>query len=276
MNVSRRWLEAFLRRDLDARDLVERLARLGAPADAVEPLNAGLKDIVVALVEEVRPHPNADRLRLCLVNDGGEVRRHVVCGASNVVAGMKYPFAPVGAGLPGGLVIEKRKIRGEVSEGMLCSARELGLGEDHDGILELATEAAPGAPFAELYGLRDERLVLDVSPTRPDLLGHKGLARELAASYRTTFRLPEIPGADALDPPEVKRVAAGSARTGGIEVAIEPGSSCARFTGAVIRGVRIGPSPEGLARRLEAVGVRSINNVVDATNYVMLELGQPL
>jgi phenylalanyl-tRNA synthetase beta chain len=159
---------------------------------------------------------------------------------------------------------------------MLCSARELGLGEDHDGILTLETEAAPGTRFLDTMGLRDERLVLDTSPMRSDLLGHKGVARELASAYRTTFRLPEIPGAEGIDPPAIARATENAGQTGGIEVVIEAGSSCARFTGAVIRGVRVSPSPAWLRRRLESVGVRSINNVVDATNYVMFELGQPL
>ena len=173
MKASRRWLEAFLRRELPIRDLVEKLAMLGAPADAVEPLHADLKDILVAVVEDVRPHPNADRLRLCTVNDGKPERHHVVCGASNVVAGAKYPFAPVGATLPGGLVIEKRKLRGEPSEGMLCSSRELGLGTDHDGIMTLSTEAEPGTTLLAALALDDDRLELDVSPVRADLLGHK-------------------------------------------------------------------------------------------------------
>ena len=145
MNVSRRWLEGFLRRPLVARDVAEKLALLGAPADAIVPLHQDLSGIVVALVEDVRQHSNADRLRVCTVNDGSPERRNVVCGASNVVAGGKYPFARVGASLPGGLTIEKRKIRGESSEGMLCSPRELGLGADHDGLLTLTTDAAPRA-----------------------------------------------------------------------------------------------------------------------------------
>ncbi|MBP6671196.1 MAG: hypothetical protein KA180_17200, partial [Gemmatimonadales bacterium] len=159
MNVSRRWLEGFLRRPLEADDLVRRLATLGAPVDAVEPLHPGLEAIVVGHVESVAPHPNADRLRVCLVNDGGDERRHVVCGAPNVTAGKKYPFARVGVTIPGGLTLERRKIRGEVSEGMLCSARELGLGQEHDGILELDTEAAPGTPFLEVLPVGDDRLV---------------------------------------------------------------------------------------------------------------------
>ena len=275
MKASRRWLERFLNRPLAGREVADKLAMLGAPADAVEPLHAGLGDIIVAQVEEARPHPNADRLSLCVVNDGSEVRRNVVCGAPNVKAGRKYPFAPVGATLPGGLKIEKRKIRGETSEGMLCSARELGLGQDHDGILELdLPDTLPGARFVEAAGLDDEILELDVGPNRPDLLGHKGLARELAHAFATPFRLPKLPGESAVIPAVVRTGAEGT--TAGVRVVIEDADACGRFLGAVIKGVRIGPSPEWLKRPLEAVGLRSINNVVDATNYVMLELGQPL
>jgi len=279
MKVSRRWLEEFLRRPLEARELAEKLAMLGAPADAVVPLHRELSGIVVALVEEVRPHPNADRLQVCTVNDGTSQKRNVVCGATNVAAGAKYPFAPVGSALPGGLVIEKRKIRGEASEGMLCSSKELGLGTDHEGIMTLTTDAAPGTKFLDVLKLDDDRLELDTPPVRADLLGHKGVARELAAAYKTMFRLPEIP----TDLPTYRHTdiphparSGSPARSGGVLVSIEPGSSCARFTAAVIRGVTVGPSPAWLRQRLEAVGQRSINNVVDATNYVMFELGQPL
>ncbi len=273
MKASRRWLEAFLRRPLDGRELAEKLALLGAPADAIEPLHADLRDIVVALVEAVRPHPDADRLRVCTVDDGTPQRRNVVCGASNVEAGRKYPFVRVGSTLPGGIRIEKRKIRGETSEGMLCSPRELGLGSDHDGIMTLTTDAAPGTPFLATIGLDDDRLELDVAPVRPDLLGHKGLARELAAAYGTTFRLPEIPGAPEVLPSS-RPSAQPTVTTAGVTLTIEP-SACRRFSGAVLRGVTVGPSPDWLRLRLESVGLRSINNVVDATNYVMLELGQP-
>ena len=280
MNISLRWLQEFLRRELDPGDVTARLAMLGAPVDAVEPLHADLGEIVIGLVEEVRPHPNADRLRVCLVNDGTDRRLTVVCGASNVTAGKRYPFARVGTTVPHGkagapMKLEKAKLRGEVSEGMLCSARELGLGQEHDGILELATDAAPGTPFLQAVPLADHRLIVDVTPNRPDLLGHKGVARELSASYGTPFRLPQIPGAAGLDLPPARR--AGAADTvGGVRIAIEDAESGPRFHAAVIRGATVGPSPEWLRRRLEAVGVRSINNVVDATNYVMFELNQPM
>lgn len=280
MNISRRWLEEFLRRPLEARDVASRLAMLGAPVDAIEPLGGGLGDIRVALVETVRPHPNADRLRVCVVDDGTPERRNVVCGAPNVTAGKKYPFAPVGATVPHGkggvpMKIERAKLRGEVSEGMLCSARELGLGQEHDGLLELATDAAPGTPLLAALPIGDDRLVVDVTPNRPDLLGHKGVARELAAVYGAALRLPPIPGAESLDIPRPCR-AETSAEVGGIRLVLDDREGCRRFHGALIRGVTVGPSPAWLARRLEAVGVRSINNVVDATNYVMLELNQPM
>jgi phenylalanyl-tRNA synthetase beta chain len=275
VNVSLRWLQEFLRRPLEVKDVMERLAMLGAPVDAAEPVHGDLRDIVVAAVEEVKPHPNADKLRLCLVNDGTADRRNVVCGADNVEAGRKYPFAPVGATLPSGLKIEKRKLRGEESEGMLCSARELGLGQNHEGIWELQTEAAPGTGLLEALPLADHRLVVDVGPNRPDLLGHKGIARELSAAYGAPFRLPPIPGSLALDVPPVRRLG-GSGEVGGVRAGTEDVERCPRLLGAVLRGVKVGPSPEWLARRLQAVGVRSINNVVDATNYVMLELNQPM
>ncbi|HEX5004310.1 MAG TPA: phenylalanine--tRNA ligase subunit beta [Gemmatimonadales bacterium] len=275
MNISRRWLEGFLRRPLDPADVAARLAALGATVDAIEPLHPGLEQVVVALVREVRPHPNADRLRLCDVDDGSGTPRSVVCGAPNVTARCKYPFAPVGATLPGGLTLERRKIRGEVSEGMLCSARELGLGQEHDGILELTTDAAPGTPFLKAMPIADERLVVDVTPNRPDLLGHKGVARELAYSFGTTYRLPAVPGSDGPSMPSPVR-AGSEGVTGGVRVAIEDAEGCPRFLGAVLRGVTVGPSPEWLRARVESAGMRSISNVVDATNCVMLELNQPM
>ena len=275
MNVSIRWLEDFLRRPLEPTDVAERLTMLGAPVDAIEPLHTDLGDIVVALVEEVRPHPNADRLRVCTVNDGAPERHSVVCGAANVTAGHKYPFARLGVTLPGGLKIGSRKIRGETSEGMLCSARELGLGQDHEGILELATSASPGTPLLKAVPLGDCRLVVDVGPNRPDLLGHKGIARELSASYGTPFRLPVIPRTTTIDILPSQRSGT-TAQAGNVTITIEDTESCPRFHGALVRGVRVGPSPEWLRRRLESVGVRSISNIVDATNWVMLELNQPM
>ena len=275
MNVSRQWLEAFLRRRLDSTDVAWRLAMLGAPVDAIEPVGVDLSAFVVAVVIEVRQHPDADKLRVTLVDDGSGTISNVVCGAPNVKAGAKYPFARLGTVMPNGMKIERRTLRGEVSDGMLCSARELGLGEDHDGLLTLETDAAPGAPLTDVIDGGDERLIVDVTPNRADLLGHKGIARELAASLGVPYRLPDIAGEAALDLPTPARFG-DEAPVGGIRLAIDDRDGCPRFLAGVIRGVRIGASPEWLQRRLAAVGVRAINNVVDATNYVMFELNQPM
>lgn len=274
MKVSRRWLEAFLRRPLDARDLSKRLAMLGAPVDAITSVGADLAPFVVALVTDVRPHPNANKLRVTTVDDGSGTLLSVVCGAPNVVAGAKYPFARLGTVMPGGLVIEKRKLRGELSEGMLCSARELGLGEDHDGLLILDTDAVPGTSLIKVLDSGDEQLEIDVTPNRPDLLGHKGVARELAASYGIPYRLPDIPALSEVDLPTPVRFAE-EAVVGGVRVTIADPAGCGRLLGAVIRGVTVGASPEWLRRRLESVGARSINNVVDVSNYILFELNQP-
>ncbi len=193
MIVSRRWLEALLGRPLEGQDVADRLARQVAPVDGVVPIHQDLRDVLIARVLEVRQHPNADRLSLCVVDAGGAAPLEVVCGAPNVQAGKAYPFAPAGATLPGGLKLERRKIRGVESNGMLCSAKELGLGVDHAGILELQTDAPPGTPFLEAIPIADEQIIIDVSANRPDLLCHKGVARELAVGLGATVKLPEIP-----------------------------------------------------------------------------------
>lgn len=291
MNISRRWLEAFLLRPLDSDDASRRLGALGAAVDAVEPIHQGLEGILVAVVESVRQHPNADRLRVCEVNDGSGTLRQVVCGAPNVTAGKRYPFAPVGSSVPvgkggGPMRIERAKLRGEQSEGMLCSTRELGVGTDADGIWELDLDVPAGTPLLQALPLDDERLVVDVTPNRPDLLCHKGVARELASSLGVPFRLPVIPSShDARLPTPDSRLTshdstkahgATEGRTAGVTIRIEDAAGCRRFHAAVIRDVRVGPSPAWLRQRLEAAGVRSISNIVDVTNYVMLELNQPM
>jgi phenylalanyl-tRNA synthetase beta chain len=274
MNVSYRWLRALAPTLPETpAELADRLAMLGAPVDEIVHLGAGIRDVVIARVREVRPHPNADRLRLCIVEAGGESRQ-VVCGAPNVEAGGFYPFAPIGATLPGGLEIRKAKLRGEVSEGMLCSPRELGLGRDHAGLMTLAGDWTPGESFVEAMDLDDARLVVDVTPNRPDLLSHAGIAREAAAAGSADLRVPPLPGVAAVDLP--LRSTGSEGELAGVRVSIADSGGCPRYLAAVLRGVSVGPSPEWLAGRLRAVGLRPINNVVDATNYVLQELGQPL
>ena len=278
MIVSRRWLEALLDRSLDARDVAERLTLHAAAVDAVVPLHQDLGDVLIARVLEVRKHPDADRLSVCLVDRGGGGGGgpvEVVCGAPNVQVGKTYPYAPVGAVLPGGLKLERKKIRGLESNGMLCSAKELGLGADHTGILELDTAAPPGARFIDAMGIGDDQIVIDVPANRPDLLCHKGVARELGAYLGAPVKLPPIPGAKPLSiSPPVRQSARGV--VDGVEVRLEDPEGAPRYMIAVLRGVRVGPSPAWLADRLAAVGQRPINNVVDATNYILFELNQPL
>jgi phenylalanyl-tRNA synthetase beta chain len=276
MNVSYHWLQALAPNLTDTPQVAaERLALLGAPVDEMVDLGAGIGDVVIARVDAVRQHPNADRLRICTVDAGGAEPLQVVCGAPNVEAGRFYPLAPVGSSLPGGIEIKKAKLRGEVSEGMLCSARELGLGRDHAGLMTLTGEWQPGERFLEALGLDDVRLVVDITPNRSEMLSHWGVARELAPGGEDDLVLAPFPGAA---PGEVLEIvpAERAGETAGVPVRIEDVEGCPRYAAAVIRGVKVAPSPEWLASKLRAVGVRPINNVVDATNYVMLELGQPL
>jgi len=277
--VSRRWLEALLGRPLDAKEVADRLAMLCAPVDAVVPLHQDLGDVLIARVLEVKQHPNADRLSLCQVDAGTGTPLEVVCGAPNVQAGKAYPFAPVGATLPGGFKLERRKIRGIESNGMLCSAKELGLGADHAGILELDTTAAPGTKFLDALPIADDQIVLDVSANRPDLLCHKGVARELAVGFGATVKLPTVGRADGPKgraTPAPVRPTARPAVVDGVEVRLEDPEGAPRYMIAVIRGVKVGPSPAWLAHRITSLGARPINNVVDATNYVLFEINQPL
>jgi phenylalanyl-tRNA synthetase beta chain len=275
MIVSRRWLEALLGRALDANEAARLLTMRCAAVDAVVPLHQELGDVVVARVREVRRHPNADRLSLCSVDAGAlGTGLEVVCGAPNVTAGKAYPFAPVGAVLPGGLKLERRKIRGVESNGMLCSAKELGLGEDHGGILELNTDATPGTKLLDAIALEDHQIVIDVGANRPDLLCHKGVARELGAALGATVKLPPIAAAPL--PSDRPTVRLSDAVVDGVTVRLEDSEGAPRYMIAVIRGIKVGKSPDWLVRRLASVGQRSINNVVDATNYILFEINQPL
>jgi phenylalanyl-tRNA synthetase beta chain len=277
--VSRRWLEDLLSRPLDARAVADLMTARCCPVDGVVPLHADLGQVRIARVLEVKKHPNADRLSLCLVDAGTAAPLEVVCGAANVTAGKTYPFAPVGAVLPGGLKLERRKIRGVESNGMLCSARELGLGADSDGIMELTTELPPGSALLDAMPVADDQILLEVYANRPDLLCHKGVAREVAAALGGAVKLPVVGRPDGRTAAPSHAAPVRQSTRGivdGVEVRLEDPEGAPRYMIAVIRGVKVGPSPAWLARRLEAVGQRSINNVVDATNYVLLEINQPL
>ncbi len=263
MRVNLEWLRDFVNVDVDGQALADELTTLGLEVDDVFEAAPAFSGVVVAKVLECRPHPNADKLSLCVVDDG-QGRVGVVCGAPNVRAGITAAFARVGAKLPGGLDIRAAKLRGERSEGMLCSAKELGLAEDVDGILILADEAAPGTPLREYLRLDDCVLDIDITANRGDCFSVLGIAREVAAKRAAGLRLPAT-GAVPLGSEDE------------FPVALEAPEACPRFAGRVVRGVRTGlKSPLWMRERLRRAGLRAIHPIVDVTNYVMLELGQPL
>ncbi len=256
------WIRDFTPLDAPVDDIVSALNQLGLEVEGVEQPGAEITGVVSARVLNVERHPNADKLSLVDVTTGANETR-VVCGAPNVVAGMTVPYAPAGATLPGGFTLERRKIRGQVSDGMLCSAKELGLGEDHSGILDLDPATELGADVREVLGLDDVIFDLAITPNRPDAMCIVGVARELAAHFSLDFTVPEpVALADA-------------SVENDITVVVEDAVRCPRYLGRVAR-VTMGPSPAWMAQRLVKAGMRPISNVVDVTNYVLLERNQPL
>ncbi|MCB9030515.1 MAG: phenylalanine--tRNA ligase subunit beta [Deltaproteobacteria bacterium] len=232
-----------------------------------------LDQIVIAEVLSAEKHPDADKLKLCKVTIDGKSEIDVVCGAPNVRAGLKVAYAPVGSTLPGGFVLEKKKIRGVLSNGMICSERELGLGEDHDGILELAADLKVGAKFKEILQ-KDAEIVLEVDNKslthRPDLWGHYGMAREFATIYSSPLK-------DFFSKEWRAEVEAHyTDEQAPITVKVESDAACLGYFGLSVSNIKVEPSPEWMQKRLIAAGLRPINNMVDIGNYVMLELGQPL
>lgn len=241
----------------------ERLTHAGLEVEAVRPLSDDAGAVIVE-VTDVQPHPNADRLSVCEIHDDGAPLR-IVCGAPNVRPGMKTAFLRVGSVLPSGQAIERRPIRGVPSEGMLCSEKELGFSDDHRGIMELPGDAPAGAALHQYLGLDDWFLEVSVTPNRGDCLSVLGLAREIAALTGGKLRVPVIPAHLRDQPPTIP-----------VSVEIMDPALCPRYSARLIRGLRPAPSPPWLRFRLEACGIRSINHIVDVTNYVMLETGQPL
>jgi phenylalanyl-tRNA synthetase beta chain len=264
MIVTYNWLKEFVAIEASPQDLCHRLTMAGLEVDSLKELGAGFETVIVARLEQVDPHPEADRLTLCQVNTGCEVVA-VVCGATNHKAGDLVALAQPGTVLPGDFKIKKSKIRGQVSCGMLCSEKELGLADESEGIMILPAHLPIGQPVFDAMGWRDYQIELGLTPNRPDCLSVIGVAREVAALYGKELTLPTIRLA------EVSEAIITHAR-----VAIENIEACPRYAARMIRGVKIGPSPDWMVRRLEAVGMRSINNIVDVTNYVMMELGHPL
>ncbi len=268
MKISFNWLRELveLKPGVTADSVSEKLSLAGLEVESIERRGRDLSGVVIAEVRGKRPHPGADTLSLVRLVAGG-AEEEVVCGAPNVpAAGGKVVWAPPGATLPGGRTLDRREIRGVSSPGMICSEVELGIGEDADGILILPPDAPIGADLARHVGLLDEVLEVNVTPNRPDALSHAGIAREVAALFETTWRLPP--------PDEVPHIALPQGR--GIDIDIRDPAACPRYAGRFVLNLKVARSPLAMRVRLGACGVRAISNLVDVTNYVMLETGHPL
>jgi len=264
MIVTYNWLKEFVDFDLPPAELADLLTMLGLEVEGMEVRGEGMDGVVVAVVEEKSQHPNADKLSLCKVNNGREIL-DIVCGASNFQAGDKVALAQIGTVLPGDFRIKRSKIRGEESLGMLCSETELGISNESAGIMILPQEYELGIPLFEALGLKDTIYEIGLTPNRADCLSVIGIAREIAAKLGITVKYP----GHAIEEK-------GDVITGIASVVVDDPEFCPRYAARYISGCKIGPSPGWLANRLKSVGLRSINNVVDITNYVLMEYGHPL
>ena len=274
MKFSVNWLREFVDLPKSPEEIAELLTRAGIETKSIETRGANIDKVIVSQITASSRHPNADRLTVCEVDDGSGTKRQIVCGATNYKVGDKVPLALPGAKLPNGTEIRKSKLRGVESEGMLCSPIELGLGEDASGLLILSADAKVGVPIADLFPA-DTILDVEITPNRGDLLSHFGLAREIAALSGLSFR------AERSEVEESRRKPQGEA-TGSLDYARDDGlvtiaatRECPFFSLRKIDNVKVGPSPQWVRAKIESVGVRSINNIVDISNFVMLELGQP-
>ncbi|HLW35725.1 MAG TPA: phenylalanine--tRNA ligase subunit beta, partial [Chthoniobacterales bacterium] len=259
MKFSVNWLREFVDLPKNPEEIADLLTRAGVETENIETRGAKIDNVIVSQIKASSRHPDADRLSVCEVDDGSGIKRQIVCGATNYKVGDKVPLALPGAKLPNGTEIRKSKLRGVESEGMLCSAIELGLGSDAAGLLILSPEAKIGAPISDLFP-SDTILDVEITPNRGDLLSHYGLAREIAAL--TGKKLNSRPADPKI---EIRKTGATIAST----------RECPFFSARRISNVTVGPSPQWLRSKIESAGIRSINNIVDISNFVMLELGQP-
>lgn len=270
MRFTLSWLKEYVDFDASPEELAERLTMVGLEVESIEYMGMGLEDILVAEILDIRPHPNASKLVICDVTDGSKLY-NIVCGAKNMKAGDKVALAKAGTKLPPsakfpeGVLIQSTKIRGELSEGMLCAENELGIGEEGEGILILQESAVIGERLVDALGLNDVVIEIGITPNRPDCLSVVGIAREVAAILGTKVKYPDYRVLEKGE--DIESLAA-------VEVLDVDG--CPRYSCRLITDVKIAPSPDWLKTRLEASGIRSINNVVDVTNFILLELGQPL
>jgi len=263
VKISEQWLREWVSPALRTEELAHQVTMAGLEVDAIDPVAADFTGVVVAEILRAEPHPEADRLRVCEVNAGGDSVQ-VVCGAPNARVGLKAPLACIGADLPGGLKIKRAKLRGVESQGMLCAAQELGLAADADGLLELAADAPVGTDLRDYLNLNDKVIELSVTPNRADCLGVAGIAREVGLLNSLPVNAPQYDNAEV-----------SIADTVAIQVTAN--AHCPRYLGRVIKGVDVSrPSPLWLQEKLRRCGIRSIDAVVDVTNYILLELGQPM
>ncbi len=269
MLVSLKWLETMVEVPDGLQDFCDRLDLTGTGVEAVEKIGANLDGVKIGYVKTCEPHPDSDHMHVTTIDFGdGEEPTQIVCGAPNVRQGLKVAVATIGAVLPGDFKIKKSKLRGVTSCGMICSERELNIGSSHEGIMELPEDAPLGASFAQWRGVGDTVLDLEITPNRPDCLSMKGFAREVGAMYHIPWKYEPpcaLPGPH--NDEDVRDL---------VSVEIADAELCPRYTARIIRNVKVGPSPDWLVERITALGARSINNVVDVSNYILFELGQPL
>ncbi len=272
MKISYNWLKEFIELSLSPVETAEKLTLIGLEEEENYPVGSNLEGVIVGEVLEVNQHPNADRLKVCQVNLGEETVQ-IVCGANNVAAGQKVPVATVGTTLPiklddgSFLTLRKAKLRGEVSNGMICAEDELGLGDDHDGIMVLESSLKVGTPINTIFELHTDHIIdIAITPNRPDATCHLGVARDLSAALNLELKKPAIEFDTDIS----------SSSTSEIDIEILSPEKCQRYVGIVVKGTKVAESPTWLKQRLEALGLRPVNNIVDVTNYVMHELGQPL
>jgi phenylalanyl-tRNA synthetase beta chain len=264
MQFNVEWLKKWVAIDLDANALADKLTAAGLEVDDVRPVGGEFSGIVVAEIESCEAHPNADKLALCTVNDGSDERLQIVCGAPNARAGIRVPLAQVGATIGPEFKIKRAKLRGVESFGMLCSAKELGLSDDHSGLMELPGDAPLGTTLEDFLGLDDTIIEVDLTPNRADCLSIRGLARDVSASCNADFT--------AVDIEPVSAVIDAS-----FPITLESPADCPRYAGRIIRGIDArAKTPLWMAETLRRCGLRSISPTVDVTNYVLLELGQPM
>ncbi len=263
MQLPLSWLQSYIDLPETVEELTDLLTFSGLEVEGVETVGSDFEGLKTAKIIAVDPHPNADKLTLCTIDLGSDETLQVVCGAPNVRVGLNTIYAPVGSVLPTGLKLKRAKIRGVESLGMLCAEDELGISDNHEGIMELAEDLVPGTPALEVLGAPETVFELEVTPNRPDCLSVIGVARELAALTKRELKLPQVTLPDP----------AGSDQ---MNVAISNQTGCPRYTALILKDTEVKPSPEWMQKRLRLCGVRPINNLVDITNYVMLETGQPL